>query len=55
MEAVEEAIANIDDTGRNCNIHIEVIGNGQAHGKDVLVKRWDRKMSLRTSRIKRKF
>nr|KAF6378598.1 LINE1 type transposase domain containing 1 [Myotis myotis] len=40
MENMEEAIGNIDDTSRNCNIHIEVTGEdeGQEHWEDVLVK-----------------
>lgn len=40
IENMEEAIGNIDDTSRNCNIHIEVTGEdeGQEHREDVLVK-----------------
>lgn len=38
IENVEETIGNTDDAGRNCNIHIEVTGEGQKHGEDVLVK-----------------
>lgn len=40
VENMEEAIGNIDDTSKKCNIHIEVTGEdeGQEHGKDVLVK-----------------
>ncbi|XP_016064228.1 PREDICTED: LINE-1 type transposase domain-containing protein 1 [Miniopterus natalensis] len=38
LENMEEAIGYTDDTGRNCNIHIEVTGEDQEHGEDVLVK-----------------
>lgn len=38
LENMEEAIGNIDDTGRHCSIHIEVTGKGQEHEQDVLIK-----------------
>ncbi|XP_036112684.1 LINE-1 type transposase domain-containing protein 1 [Molossus molossus] len=37
MENMEESIGNIDDTGRNCNVHTEV-REGREHGEEILVK-----------------
>lgn len=48
IENMEEAIGNIDDTSRNCNIHTEVTGEdeGQEHQEDVVLVKETREENI---------
>ncbi|XP_045402501.1 LINE-1 type transposase domain-containing protein 1 [Lemur catta] len=47
MESIEEALSDIDDKYRNCNIHIEVTeGETRKNGEDELVKELEEEKKL---------